>query len=320
MNFEIEKKGKINKQDLLETKYLETLINKALELQIINEEDLINLQLKMLDLLKNRVEKYNGFSSSSILTDKAKIIMESNIYTIEMYLKKFLPDEAIQILYNSNIIDLYKEGRKIINRKIAICNVLHKQVLNNLLKTNNQTYNATVIGGIKGFLKVYDPEYNARDIKITVDYPLYNNLIDKLEGIELIEEYLESIYYENELCAIFPIENIERLLYSYSKDYEELVINIFRIVLTQAIGGVLAKENIRDLSISKTGLQHINKKFRTKTKEEIYYLIFEAYKKIGISNEKLARYVEKDISSLQCEIYNSFKHNNLDKIFINKNY
>lgn len=35
-------------------------------------------------------------------------------------------------------------------------------------------------------------------MKITADYPLYNNLIGKLEGIEFIEKYLESLYYENE--------------------------------------------------------------------------------------------------------------------------
>lgn len=37
-------------------------------------------------------------------------------------------------------------------------------------------------------------------MKITADYPLYNNLIGKLEGIEFIEKYLESLYYENEFC------------------------------------------------------------------------------------------------------------------------
>lgn len=39
-----------------------------------------------------------------------------------------------------------------------------------------------------------------------------------------------------------------------------------------------------------------------------------------VNQDYIAFNVEKGISPLQCEIYNSFKHNNLDKIFINKNY
>ena len=47
-------------------------------------------------------------------------------------------------------------------------------------------------------------------MKITADYPLYNNLIGKLEGIEFIEKYLESLYYENEFCKAIP--NVEEII------------------------------------------------------------------------------------------------------------
>ena len=60
-------------------------------------------------------------------------------------------------------------------------------------------------------------------MKITADYPLYNNLIGKLEGIEFIEKYLESLYYENEFCKAIP--NVEEILQSYSKDYKNVIIN-----------------------------------------------------------------------------------------------
>lgn len=77
-------------------------------------------------------------------------------------------------------------------------------------------------------MKIYDPDFKAHDIKITADYPLYNNLIGKLDGVEFVKEYVYSIYLEDEFCGIFLEEKIERLLYAYSEDYKDLIINILR--------------------------------------------------------------------------------------------
>ena len=68
-------------------------------------------------------------------------------------------------------------------------------------------------------------------MKITADYPLYNNLIGKLDGVEFIKEYLNSLYLENLFCKKFSEDKIKYLLYGYSHDYKELIINIFEIVL-----------------------------------------------------------------------------------------
>lgn len=284
--------------------------------KIKNElENIPNIQIQLLNLLKIKIDKYNSFESSSISMDKAKVIMESNLYTIGLYLKKFNQNEAEEQLNNNSIIDLYEKGRKQLTRKISVSKVLYQKVLNNLLKTKNETYNSTIIDGIKAFFKIYDPDYDAKNIKITADYPLYNNVIGKYEGIEFIEKYLEMLYYENEFCRLFSNESIEQLLYSYSKRYENLIINIFKIILTQAIGCILANKNYLNLSISKDQIQNIYEMFEGKNKDQIFNLIFEAYTKINIEKEKIKQYIEVGIREIQAEIYNSFKLNNLDKVF-----
>lgn len=114
-------------------------------------------------------------------------------------------------------------------------------------------------------------------MKITADYPLYNNLIGKLEGIEFIEKYLESLYYQNEFCKAIP--NVEEILQSYSKDYKNLIINIFSVTLMTTLEKMLPKK-------------------------EVYANILTVYKKLKIQNTRLNQYIEKGISEIKAEIYN----------------
>lgn len=283
MNLEIERNSVIRREDLSQIDYFESLVSKALERKVIDIDFINHIQIQLLELLKIKIDKFNGIDNFSISSDKAKVIMDSNIYTIGLYLKKFTPDESIEKLQKEPIISMYDKGRKEIDKKLFVCKILHQKVLKNMITTQNETYNDTIIKGIKGFFKIYDPDYNARDMKITADYPLYNNLIGKIEGVEFIEKYLESLYYENEFCKTIP--NVEETLQRYSKGYKNLIINIFSVTLMTTLEKMLPKKEV-------------------KTKEEVYADILTAYKKLKIQNTRLNQYIEKGISEIQAEIYN----------------
>lgn len=127
---------------------------------------------------------------------------------------------------------------------LDVIRVMYEMVKDNMVKTANHVYNDTVFGGIQGFLKIYDPDFDAQNMKITADYPLYNNLIEKLEGVEFIKEYVNGIYLENEFCNMFENEKIERLLYSYANRYKDLFINIFEIVFLEVIACTLVEREV----------------------------------------------------------------------------
>ena len=252
-------------------------------------------------------------------------ISNSNIYTISIYLKTFRnPDEAIKNIKKQGLMIAYQEGRKKIDKMLNIIRVMHIKVKQNKLNIQNDTYNDTLIGGIQGFLKIYDPDFKAQDMKITADYPLYNNLIGKLNGVEFIKEYLSSIYLENLFCKKFSEEKIKYLLYGYSHDYQELIINIFEIVLLEAIACKLVKRNIQDLTISTSELNKIYLMFEYKDKVEIKNIINEIYKEISnellLDNEELQRYIKKNLNSLVEIINNAVKQNTLDKVFITQKF
>lgn len=313
---DIEKISKIKRNELDDIEYFESLIKTAHDLQMLEISEIEDIQTQLLELLKIKVEKYNLLESTSIEIEKAKTIMESNMYTISIYLKTFTPDDALEKLKKERIVSMYEAGRKIINKKVAISKILYKEVLKSTLRIANETYLDTIIKGIKGFFKIYEPDYNAKDKKITADYPLYNSLIGKLEGIEFIEEYLKSLKIENEYLSKYDALKINALLYNYRKDYTILIENIFKIVLRQNIGQILAGEKVDTLNISHDGIDKIFLGLNKMTKNEIYDKIKEAICRLEIKSKEAKEYIEKGIEELQFEIYNSYKLNNLDKVFI----
>lgn len=200
----LEIKSKINRLNLDEKNYFESLIKEAYNNEMITENEIINLQMDIIQLLDERIYKYNGVDNSSVRKEVVEEINKSNYYTIVIYLKTFNnPDNALEKIKSTNLNNIYYIGRKKIDRMLNIIRVIYAKVKQNKLKTNNQTYNDTIIVGIQGFLKIYNPDFKAHDMKITADYPVYNNLIGKLEGVEFIKEYVYSIYLENKFCNIF---------------------------------------------------------------------------------------------------------------------
>lgn len=316
MHTEIEKVSKIKRNKLSEIDYLESLVKKACEIHLLSLKEIENIQTQLFELLKIKIEKYNLLDGSSIEIEKAKTIMDSNMYTISMYLKTFSPDEAILKLKEEKIISMYEKGQKLINKKITVSKILYRKVLNSTLQIANETYIETIFRGLKGFFKIYDPQYNSKEKKITADYPLYNNLIGKLEGIEFIEEYLKSLLIENEYLSKYEAMQINELLYSYRIDFIGILENIFKIVLIQNIGQLLAGEEMHTLKISKEGIEKIYCYFEKMSKKEIYDRIKETILKLEFKNVETKEYIEKGLEELQFEIYNSYNMKSLDKIFI----
>lgn len=273
----IEKISKIKRENLDERNYLKTLLENAYDNKMLTDDDIVNLQIQLLQLLDEIIYKYNGLDSSSIRKEVMEDILNSNIYTIGLYLKTFRnPDDAINKLKEDGIQLAYQEGRKQI--------------------------------------------FKAQDMKITADYPLYNNLIGKLDGVEFIKEYIYSIYLENIFCNKFQVDKVKHLLYEYSYNFEKLVINIFETVFLETIACKLVKRNIQDLIISATELNEIYDIFKDKERTEIIEIINRTYQEIKnellLDNQELQKYIERNLDYIVKLIANGLKNKTLDKIFI----
>lgn len=311
----------IKRENLDERNYFKSLIESAYNNGILTHDDILNLQMQILQLLDEIIYKYNGNESSSIRKEVMEDISNSIMYTISLYLKTFVnPDDAIKSIEKQGLKIVYQEGRKKIDKMINSIRVIYMKVKQNKLNIQNDTYNDTLIGGIQSFLKIYNPDFKAQDMKITADYPLYNNLIGKLDGVEFIKEYLNSIYLENIFCKKFSEEKIKYLLYGYSHDYKDLIINIFEIVLLETIACKIVKRNIQDLIISPSELNEIYELFKDKEEAVIRNAVINAYKdiiyEIQLGNQEIKKYIERNIESLIGMIINALRQKTLDKLFI----
>lgn len=317
--------SKIKRENLDKRNYFKSLIIEAQKNQMITEKDITNLQIQILELLDERVQKYNGENSSSIRKEIMEEILESNNYTISICLKKIRnPDKALESIIEKGLKTLYYEGRKDIDKMLNIIRIIYLKVKQNKLSINNDVYNDTIIGGISGFLKIYDADFKAYDMKITADYPLYNNLIGKLEGVEFIKEYLNSIFLENLFCSKFSENKLEYLLYGYSHDYKELIINIFEIVLFETIACKIVNRDIKDLTISKSELNTIYLNLKNKTRLEIIDYIEKICTDICNetlpNNVNIKKYISQKSSEMAEVIFNASNQNTLDKIFITQKF
>ncbi len=320
----IEQKAHIDRRLLNEEFYLQSLLEEAYKLQILSETEIEKIHLGCLELLAYKTERYNSGDSSSIQIEMAETIMKSNLYTIGIALKSFTtPDDAVVVLREEKISDLYDNGRKRIETKIKASKHLYALTLKNKFKTDNYIYNATIVDGIKGFFKLYNPDYEAHEIHITADYPLYNP-VTNLAGIEFIQDYINAVRLENMFCGYFQADEIYHMLSGYDKNNKELVFNIFEQILTNALGCVVLGEATKSIIISDVNMKRLETVFYEKSKEQINNIIEQAlqnlYLQLNINREALQNYIKKGLPKIIGNIYCAVQNNTMQNVFIQPKY
>lgn len=320
----VERISLIDKNKLNEAFYFESLIEEAYRSGLLNEADIEKIQFMCLELLENKIKKFTSGDSSSVRIEAAENIMKSNLYTIGLFLKSFpCPDDAIKTIKESSISELYSRGRKIIKIKLNSAKFFHAIVIKNMIETENYTYSLTVVDGIIGFFKIYNADYDSREIHITADYPTCNP-VGNFVGIEFIQKYLESIHYENIFCGCFSNNAIHHLLCGYDENYKELIFNIYEQVLTSAIGCILAGTEAINLNISHVQLELLHNILEKKSRAEVEVEIVKAYHKliaeVDLTSLHTQTYIKKTLPIVVANVYSAVKINALERVFYEPKY
>lgn len=304
---EIERIGSIKKENLSGEFYFSSLLEEAQRNGLVSANDIEKLQYGCFVLLSEKINQFTNGESSSVPVETADLISKSILFTIGVALKSYpTPDDAVEALLNTEIGQLYFKGRRLIDKKIQAAKRLYLAMQKNMIFTDNITYKSILTSGIKSFFKLYKPDFSAQEIHITADYPTFVPVKD-LAGIEYIHKYIKSLYYENTFCRLFSNEDIENLLYGYASDYKDLVINIFGLVLTNALGRVLLEKPPLGLNISKEEAVELEERLSGLTKEQLYERVHEAYltlcESLAIESEPLREYIENALPEISSVIY-----------------
>lgn len=286
--------------------YLVSLLVQGQLCSLISDLDAKLIQNESILLLTKQVEKWSHGKSSSIPAEKAGELLESILYTAGLALKAYAsPEDAIDALKKEGMEYFFELGQKKIGQKLQILCLLQRSIKSNLFQTNNVFYRATVVDGINGFFKLYDPKFSAQEIHITADYPVFLSVTD-LRGIEFIENYLQNIACENRFCRYFSANRVHQLLCGLDENYRQILMNIYEPVLTAALCCLLTERPARELCCD---LKAAQKLFNRKDAKEIEALLISAADKltaefkcpdglkayIGSSLHKLALSIERGI-------------------------
>lgn len=316
----LSKKSLIKIENLDEQYYFQSILQEAYKMKQITDSELENIQLQIIQLIAKRTERYTSGASSSVKIETAQNIMESIFYNISIYLKTFSDvDIAITILKETPLLELYKNGDMLIKKKIKCTKKLLDLVKKNIVHTNNYAYNETIKTGIDFFFPSYDIEFSSHETPCIIDYPLS---IDKmnLTGIEYIYDYLKKLFLENQFCGKFSFENINCVLKNYYRNYQELLINIFKCVLTNALGCTLLNKNIYELNIEPLERQYLQDKLENLSKIELNILLndisIQMCKELNISNRVIQKYIIETVKNISIDIKNALKNHNLQSLFI----
>ena len=167
--------------------------------------------------------------------EKAEELLESALFSVGMALKSEpTPQDSLEKLRHTPLRTLFADGQKKIKRKILMCQAMHQKLCKQLFDTPNIFYRSTVIEGIAGFFKLYDPVFGGQKLHITADYPTCLGRPHAC-GIEFIESYLQRIQTENAFLLFFPAQKVHVFLEKLVPAYAETPMNLFEPVFCHAV-------------------------------------------------------------------------------------
>lgn len=299
--------------------YFQTLLAQAHAAGIVSGGALAQIQQQCYTLLTQLTQEYARGHSSSVRMETAQNLLESMSYTIGLALKQAKDtDTAADMLTAQPIFDLFDRGQAVVKQVICESKQLLRHLQAGRIKTSNHAYNATIDNGIALFFDAYGAKYAAHETPGSIDYPLFCE-IPHLVGVEYIRAYLTRLTLENAFCRRFA--DIDDRLRGHHEDFENLLINIFEIVLTGAVGCVLCGNN-PDGDITHTGRRYLAHKLSPMTKKQRRAALREATVQIcrgmHITHPTLYSYICSAAISLLPRLKTALQTNCLDTFFTSR--
>lgn len=317
-NHELSNLQKINFENLNRGTYFQSLLMEAIYNDLIDQKQAEKIKMDLMFLLKSQTDKYTSGDSSSVRVEIAEQITQSIYYCIGSYLKT-IPEvnQQIDILNQEKVETLFNKGIEVTKVYLDKTKLLLKLVSSKLLNVNNQAYQDTIVDGI--FFTDYDIRYGAYEIPGSIDYPLSIERSDLL-GIEYIYEYLLHLGFENDFCSNYSDNDIEVLLRGYNKDYSDILINIYELVLTNALACTILGKTGLDITEEDRKLlqEKLSKYTQAELVSELDSRFQELCNKFKIINNIELKYLSLIIKPIASRIENSLEFGKLETVFISQ--
>lgn len=174
------------------------------------------------------VEKFTKKESSSVTYERARQLMDAVIYCIahlETGKNLLITDSQFPAK------EAYRLGYEAVIRKVRKTKEKYNRLIEFFDHYENQNYQATVERALPGFFLYYDARFAPTENIITMDYPVLG-LDMQLEGVDMISQYIDAIWEEQQYLMKFPRNEIINQLRSFHPHYEREFFNLMETIQT----------------------------------------------------------------------------------------
>lgn len=324
INHEVVVKSKISKKKLNKYQYTNSLMEEAVRIKLLDTTDIINIQNQLANYLAELIMRKTSGESTSLSVDETKNLMNSMIYTLDIYFESISnPDDAVYQLKTQKIGDLIQKGTDIIVNMYDEVMDFYLLIVKKKLNVPLACYHNTIDEAMPIFLKQYNMVFSAHSASTAIDYPL---AIDDWDvcGVKYIHTYLKHFILETNFCKIFGDEKIEKLVYCFGKkirmDYKLELINIFELTYHNAVFMVLDGCKVLDLILTPHSSKILIQKLKKLDNTEMEAIIREATNRLlielNISDKTTIDYIFKYLPDFVCRLNNNKENQSLDSMLI----
>lgn len=267
---------------------------------------LTNPQLKNDSLLLLQKELGNYLSgTSSLPVAEAENLLKSLLFVLS-----HTPDNQ------QPIEEQLSSGKKQIKEQLKQTQQLYQQVLTSMLPLKVDAYWQTV-RDIGAFFKLYDVDYHAHEVPVSIDYLLAQPVDDThYQGVDFINQYLLHLYWENLFCSFYT--GLEDLFLCYQQqlkvNYHHDINNLFRVIFKQVIAKKLIHSTSPQLILSVAEIKELDQLLRsTPTPPLLENSLEQLLTDTHISD---SQYYESCLATLAVDLKHALKHEVLNLYFL----
>ena len=247
-------------------------------------------------LLSAQCKSFTGGQSSSLSVETVEALLSSICFSLSCFANKYGQNALLKIPLEKAL----EGARDILKKRIQLCKTLYLTLLRLPFQPDNVSYRDTV-NGMENFFKKYDYYFFADQVPCDIDYQLCLQVNENLWGVEFLTEYIKRLICEGRFCGAFQRYEITALLANFGSRNDELLINVFTPVLSNALGRALLGNDISTLEVTPDGIEKLFSMFAGLKYEEALPIVDKASKllcsRVGFSGYN-AEYVTESARTL----------------------
>lgn len=314
----LQTQGTIPKERLSNTHYFASLLSEAASRGLISLEEQRSVRVQMMQIMAFLATRYTAGASTSVRVETAQSLMECAMYSIGHTLKR-LPstDAALAELREMPLRSLFDRGQAQLRELLADAKAQYAALQKNSVPLSSRTWQSTIHTGLAEFFAAYHVYDAAHDSPGLIDYPTALPLEDAV-GIEFITRYLKRLTLEDSLIRRWPADEIDGLIRSGGAI--EAPVNVFSLVLTNALGALLCEHQPDTLTLTREDRTVLRKRISSLAAAPLRRLLRDTAnglcKTLGIRDTALMRYISDASALLVPSIRNALETGTLSRVFL----